>query len=142
MSKGAEHHNHVLPLKVYFGVAGALLVLTIFTVVVAQFHFGEFNLLIAMFVAVIKASLVALYFMHLRYDNKIYSIVFVGSLLFLGVFVTFTMLDTLRRGDIYEEVAHPLEPARMYSQPRPSAHSTTTDSTATTDTLKPAPAGH
>ncbi len=116
MSTQANEHHHILPLKVYFGVATALLVLTVVTVVAAQFHFGEYNLLIAMIIAAVKASLVALYFMHLKYDNKIYAVVFVGSLVFLAVFIIFTMFDTLRRGDIYEEVAHPLFDAKIYHQ--------------------------
>jgi len=116
MSSHASNH-HILSLKVYFGVATALLVLTIVTVVVAQFQFGEFNLLFAMVIAALKASLVALFFMHLKYDSKIYMVVFIGSLMFLAVFVIFTMFDTLRRGDIYDEVAHPIKNARIYDQP-------------------------
>ena len=138
MSTDTNKHPHVLPLKVYFSVAAALLMLTAATVAIAQFHFGEFNLLIAMAIAAFKASLVALYFMHLRYDNKIYAVVFVGSLMFLTVFITFTMLDTLRRGDIYDEVAHPLQDAKIYHQaPTPGD---TTQSTANTghSTEKPA----
>jgi cytochrome c oxidase subunit 4 len=139
MNKHTETHHHVLPLKVYFGVAAALLAFTVITVVVAQFHFGEFNLLIAMVVAVIKATLVALYFMHLRYDNRIYAVVFVGSLMFLAVFITFTMLDTLRRGDIYEEVAHPLGEAKMYEKMRAAD---TTSSADTAATANQSAAGH
>ena len=113
-----EHstEHHILPLRVYFNVAAALLVFTVITVIVSQFQFGEYNLLIAMIIAAIKATLVALFFMHLKYDNKIYATVFVGSLLFLSIFIIFTMFDTLRRGDIYDEVAHPLQDARIYHQ--------------------------
>jgi cytochrome c oxidase subunit 4 len=139
MDKHTESHHHILPLKVYFSVAVALLVFTVITVAVAQFHFGEFNLLIAMLVAIIKASLVALYFMHLRYDNKIYAVVFVGSLMFLAVFITFTMIDTLRRGDIYEEVAHPLGEAKMYEKLRAAD---TTSSADTAASANQSAAGH
>lgn len=142
MDQHSQSHHHILPLKIYFGVAAALLVLTVITVIVAQFHFGEFNLLIAMVVAVIKASLVALYFMHLRYDNRIYAVVFVGSLLFLGVFITFTMLDTLRRGDIYEEVAHPLEDAKMYQNIGTVGDTTSASSDTNNTSNQPAAAGH
>ncbi|HEX2898045.1 MAG TPA: cytochrome C oxidase subunit IV family protein [candidate division Zixibacteria bacterium] len=142
MSQNNHEHNHVLPLKVYMGVATALLVLTIITVVVAQFHFGEFNLIIAMAVAAVKATLVALYFMHLRYDSRMYAIVFVGSLMFLAVFIGFTMLDTMRRGDIYKEVAHPLHDAKIYHEPRPAGESTHSAIDTTHTTEKPAPAGH
>ena len=94
-------HHHILPLKIYLGVAGALLVLTAITVYVAfEFHFGAFNLFIALLIAAVKSSLVALYFMHLKYDNKLYITLLVMSLLFLGIFIGITMLDTLFRGEI------------------------------------------
>jgi len=92
--------HHILPLKTYLAVAGALFVLTVITVIVAQYHFGELNLLIAMLIAAIKSTLVALYFMHLKYDNKLYVTLFVMSLVFLGIFISLTMLDTLFRGEI------------------------------------------
>ncbi len=107
--------RHILPLNLYLAVGSALLVLTVITVAVAQMDFGPMNLLIAMGIAVVKATLVAMFFMHLKYDNRIYMLVFVGSLLFLAVFIIFTMFDTLRRGDIYEEIAEPyLKEAVIY----------------------------
>ncbi len=136
MSTPITGHHHILPLRVYFAVAAALLVFTVITVIIAQFQFGEFNLIIAMIIAAIKATLVALFFMHLKYDNRIYAIVFVGSLMFLAVFIIFTMFDTLRRGDIYEEVAHPLQDARIYHQ-APAAPADTSHTPA-----PPAQAGH
>jgi len=142
MSQNNHEHHHVLPLKVYLGVATALLVLTIITVVVAQFHFGEFNLIIAMAVAAIKATLVALYFMHLRYDSRIYAMVFVGSLMFLAVFIGFTMLDTMRRGDIYKEIAHPIHDAKIYHQSAAPADTTHLAADTTHSAQSPAPAGH
>lgn len=131
MNEHSTNHHHIQPLKVYISVAIALLVLTAITVIAAQFQFGEYNLLIAMIIACTKVALVALYFMHLKYDNKIYAVVFVGSLVFLAVFIIFTMFDTLRRGDIYEEVAHPLQDAKIYHQtktPADSSHSATPSS--------------
>ena len=101
--------RHILPLNLYLAVGSGLLVLTVITVAVAQMDFGQMNLLIAMGIAVVKATLVAMFFMHLKYDNRIYMLVFSGSLLFLGVFIIFTMFDTLRRGDIYEEIAEPYQ---------------------------------
>ena len=54
------HTHHVLPLKIYLGVAGALFVLTGVTVWVAGFDFGEWNIIVALLIACIKGSLVAL----------------------------------------------------------------------------------
>ena len=101
--------HHILPIKLYLAVGFALLFLTFITVAVSFFHFGGFNLVVAMLIATIKGSLVALFFMHLKYDNKLYLSIFVISLLFLGVFIVFTMFDTLNRGDIYEEKAKPIQ---------------------------------
>lgn len=141
MNEHSTEHLHILPLRIYFSVAAALLVFTAITVAVAQFQFGEYNLLIAMIIAAIKATLVALFFMHLKYDNKIYATVFVGSLLFLAVFIIFTMFDTLRRDDIYDEVAHPLQNARIYNQSATPGDSVKTPSESAHSTEKPA-AGH
>lgn len=91
------HHPiaHVMPLPVLFGVFAALIVLTVITVAAAspRFDFGSLNLWIAMGIATLKASLVALYFMHLRYDSPFNGLVFVTALLFLGLFLGITLLD-------------------------------------------------
>lgn len=101
MSTHAESpENHITPLKVYFTVASALIVLTVVTVYVAQLDFGAWNMVVALSVAVFKASLVGLFFMHLLYDNKIFAVIFVSSLLFLGIFIALTMFDTLNRGRV------------------------------------------
>lgn len=99
-SHGSEHsfEPHILPLKVYFGVWGALLVLTFVTVAVSYFDFGEFNLLVAMAVATFKAGLVATFFMHLKYDDKLNAAVFSSSLIFIFIFFFLTMADTRTRG--------------------------------------------
>ena len=98
-----ESHEHVLPLKVYFGVYGALMVLTLITVGVSMADLGQAAIYVAMAVAVVKASLVVGYFMHLKFDVRFNSLVFFGSLLFLGIFFVFTMIDLGTRGDVIEE---------------------------------------
>jgi cytochrome c oxidase subunit 4 len=114
----STHSHHILPLKVYFAVGAALLFLTIVTVAVALVDLGPLNLLVAMLIAAVKASLVALYFMHLKYDNKLYAVIFVTSLLFLATFIIFTMFDTMTRDHISPEEAAPInEGAVIYQQP-------------------------
>ncbi|MBD3167049.1 cytochrome c oxidase subunit IV [bacterium] len=110
------HGEHITPLRTYLAVGAALIVLTILTVGAIQFDFGSaMNLVIAMAIAVVKASLVALFFMHLLYDNKFYLFSFITTILFLGVFIILTMFDTMRRGDFYEEAMAPITPqAAMY----------------------------
>jgi len=94
------HQPHVLSLKLYLSVAGALFALTAITYGFSFIHLGEFNIIIALTIATIKASIVALIFMHLKYDNKLYTTVFVSAIVFLGLFLSLTMLDTMHRGDI------------------------------------------
>ncbi|UCG60362.1 MAG: cytochrome C oxidase subunit IV family protein [Candidatus Zixiibacteriota bacterium] len=115
MKNGSSHSHHILPPRVYLGVGAALLILTAITVAVSFFNFGPYNLLVAMLIAAGKASLVALFFMHLKYDNKLYMTIFVASVVFLAVFIILTMFDTLRRDDIYDIGAGPIrDRAVMY----------------------------
>jgi len=137
----AQHTEHILPLRVYFAVFAALLVLTAITVWIAGFHFGPFNLVVAMAVAAVKASLVALFFMHLKYDNKLYLTIFITSIAFLAIFIVLTMFDTLTRGKIDEQKMNPINPnAVIYEQSEMSLGSDTTVTdttdadTATSDT--------
>lgn len=115
MSKDAKSHHHILPLKLYINVGLALLVLTVITVAVSRVHLGPFNMVVAMVIAGTKAMLVALFFMHLKYDNKLYLVVFLSAILFLVLFIVFTMFDTERRGDIDEQRAGRIQQnAAMY----------------------------
>jgi cytochrome c oxidase subunit 4 len=95
---GKDHVPHVLPLKVYLGAWGTLLVLTVLTVAASYFNFGTWNLVIALLIATLKAATVALLFMHLYFDNKFHAIILSSSLIFLAVFIGFTMFDTESRG--------------------------------------------
>jgi cytochrome c oxidase subunit 4 len=83
---------------VYLGVWIALLVGTVITVAVSYFDFGSFNMVVAMVVATAKAALVALFFMHLYYDEKFNLVLFVASLVFVAIFFTFTSADMFTRG--------------------------------------------
>jgi len=96
--RGADHVPHVLPLKTYFGVFAALMVFTVLTVAVSYVDLGSANLFIALFVATCKAVMVAAIFMHLAFDKKFNSLIFIFSVLFLAIFIIFTMFDTNYRG--------------------------------------------
>jgi cytochrome c oxidase subunit IV len=146
-SHSDSHPLHILPLRVYLNVFIALLVFTTITVGVSYMDFGAYNLLVAMIVAVIKAGLVALYFMHLRYDNKLYLIAFLLSIFLLGVFIILTMFDTLRRDDIYDTKGGAINPnAAMYDNRLPAdiAGTPPADTTGkpSADTTGTPPAGH
>lgn len=91
----AHAHSHIVKLQVLLAVWGALVVLTYFTVAATHVDLGTLNLWIAMGVATLKGSLVALYFMHLRYDRPFNAIVFITALVFVMLFVSLALLDTV-----------------------------------------------
>ena len=86
---------HVVDVRVLLAVFVVLMVLTVITVTVSYFDFGALNLFVAMSVATVKAALVSLYFMHLRYDNVFNAFVLLVAIVFLGLFLSITMLDSV-----------------------------------------------
>lgn len=137
MSTNAKSHtHHILPLSTYLTIGTILIVLTGVTVWIAQIDFGSYNLLIAMIIAAVKASLVALFFMHLKYDSKLYLLIFIASIFFLAVFIIITMFDTLRRGDIYDIKGQTINPnAVIYDSPITHPDSTFIETDSLNDTI-------
>lgn len=90
----AATHVHVVPLSVLLATLAALILLTGVTVAATWFDLGNFNLWIAMAIATIKASLVILYFMHLRYDRPVNGLVLISALLFVAIFIGVALMDT------------------------------------------------
>jgi len=101
--------THIIPIRKYIFVAAGLLLLTFITVTVSFINLGPYNVTIALFIASIKAILVAFFFMHLFWDKKIYLVIFSIALLFLTIFLTFTLFDTTTRGAIYQQVGKPIK---------------------------------
>ena len=92
-----EHHGiaHTASIKVLLGTGGALLMLTLITVLATKVDFGtNINLAVAMFIAVIKATLVVLFFMHLKYDKIFHTVIFLSAILAASLFVGFTLMDS------------------------------------------------
>jgi cytochrome c oxidase subunit 4 len=99
----SDHHDddhshglsHIASPKVLLGTFGALMVLTILTVAATGIDLGtNMNLMLAMVIAVIKAGLVCLFFMHLKYDRTLYVVAFLTALLFALLFVSFALMDS------------------------------------------------
>ena len=93
----SEDHAHT-SITGYLMVFAALIVGAFLTVFVAQFDFGILNIGVTLAIAVCKASLVLLYFMHLKDNAKIVSVVAVSGFLFLVVLLMFLLADVLSRG--------------------------------------------
>ena len=112
---GDDHHGiaHTASIKVLVGTGGSLLFLTIVTVLATKVDFGSnINLAIAMFIAVIKATLVILFFMHLKYDKIFHTVVFLSAILAASLFVGFTLMDSgqYQQTNIWNPDAPPLAP--------------------------------
>lgn len=95
------HHLHGGP-KVYSIVLAALLTLTIITVGASKIDFGSpsANVIIALIIATIKAAIVSLWFMHLKYDKPVNGMIFVSTLFFLALFFAYPYIDTNSRTDV------------------------------------------
>ncbi len=95
----SEHtHGHIAPISMYLAIFGALMAGTAITVAVAYVDLGFFNTAVALGVAVTKATLVVLYFMHVRWASRLTWVVIVGSLFWLMLMFTIGMTDYLSRG--------------------------------------------
>ena len=90
--------EHVSSPKLYVIVFLALMVFTIITVVVAYQDFGVLNDVVALTIAMTKALLVVLYFMHVRYSTRLTALTAVGGLFFLGILIAMTLNDYASRG--------------------------------------------
>jgi cytochrome c oxidase subunit 4 len=109
--------SHVASAKNLLGTWGALMVLTVLTVLATKVDFGSStNLALAMLVALVKATLVCLFFMHLRYDKLFHSVLLVGGILTAALFVGYTLMDSSQyqpsiHWDVSAPMPSPLGPA-------------------------------
>lgn len=97
-----KHHHHIVPDKVYFRIFGTLIVGTIVTVAASYVDLGSANMVVAMLIATVKALLVMLFFMGLRYDGKENNITIFSTFLFLAIFITLSSADLFYRVETHE----------------------------------------
>ena len=89
---------HVVPTRTYYLIYIALLVCTLLTWQIALFDLGRLNTVVALAIAVFKAALVVLFFMHVKYSTRLTWAVVAGSIFWLGILLAVTMSDYLTRG--------------------------------------------
>jgi cytochrome c oxidase subunit 4 len=89
---------HIAPVRLYLVIFGALIVLTLLTVGVTYVDLGPANLFVALGIAVTKATLVVLYFMHVRWSERLVPVTVMTSLGFLVILAAFSLADYLTRG--------------------------------------------
>ena len=91
------HTDHVIPTRIYYVIFGILMLCTYLTVQIAFFDLGALNTIAALVIAVLKATLVVLFFMHVKYGTRLTWAVVLGSVFWLGILLTLTMSDYLTR---------------------------------------------
>jgi cytochrome c oxidase subunit 4 len=89
--------HHIIPKKVYYTIFGILMLCTYLTVQIAFFDLGPLNTIAAIGIAVLKATLVVLFFMHVKYSTRLTWAVVLGSIFWFGILVVLTMSDYLTR---------------------------------------------
>jgi cytochrome c oxidase subunit IV len=108
------HHPgyaHVMPPSILIGTFLALVGLTILTVTSSYFPLGNAEIYVAMGIATVKAALVAVYFMHLRYDKPMNALFLIFSLAFLALFICLTLVDTQSYQPEIQAVSDAVAPA-------------------------------
>jgi cytochrome c oxidase subunit IV len=93
-------HVHLSTAQFYWGIFGALAVLTFITWRVSYYDFGAANVFVALLIATMKASLVATFFMHLRHDSLFNTLAFLAAFLFLALFILLTYDDLGKRAQV------------------------------------------
>ncbi|MFZ2493726.1 MAG: cytochrome C oxidase subunit IV family protein [Thermoanaerobaculia bacterium] len=89
--------HHIMSLPIYFGVFFGLMILTVLTVLASRVDLGALNTPIALAIAIAKATMVILWFMHVIYSSRLTWVTVLGSLLWLGVLFVLTFSDYLTR---------------------------------------------
>ena len=90
--------EHIVPRKVYFAVFAALIVLTATTTAVSFLDLGPWNTVVALGIAFLKATLVVLFFMHVKYSPPLTQVTIAGGLLWLAIMIVLTLSDFMTRG--------------------------------------------
>ncbi len=107
----ATHSAHPVDAKAeargYLLTLIALLILTLITVGASYIDFGQGNVVIALAIATMKATLVGLFFMHLAHDRPVNGLIAVAGFIFLGLFLMFDLIDITTRRDAVPQNLHP-----------------------------------
>jgi cytochrome c oxidase subunit IV len=93
-----QTHHPIDSVRTYALIFIALIVLTFVTTGVAYIDLGAFSVVVALGIACVKMLLVSLWFMHLRHSNRLTKMTLLGSLVWLGILLAFTLQDVLTRG--------------------------------------------
>ena len=93
-------HGHISPISVYLAIFGALMVGTGLTVFAAFIDLGVFNFTVALTIAVVKATLVILFFMHVKYSSRLVQLSVIAAFLWLVLLISGALADYVSRGRV------------------------------------------
>ena len=120
MSSSHEAHHHIVPIPVYAAIFLALLVGTALTVWAAYQDFGILNLPIALAIASVKASLVVLYFMHVKYASKLTQLASVLGFVWLAILLGMTSSGIFTRDWVGSDPGWARQPIDASAAPHPA----------------------
>jgi cytochrome c oxidase subunit IV len=92
-----HHSEHIVSPRVYGMIFGALLILTATTVGASYLELGQFNVVVALAIACIKAVLVILFFMHVKYSSRLTKLTVAAGFFTFFVLITMSMTDYISR---------------------------------------------
>jgi cytochrome c oxidase subunit IV len=98
MAQHSATAQHVVPRKIYFAVFAALMVLTATTTTISFLDLGPWNTVVALGIAFVKATLVVLFFMHVKYSPRLTQVTVAGGLFWLAILIGITLSDFMTRG--------------------------------------------
>ena len=101
----SDDHHHIVPLKTYYIIFGLLMLFLLITVGAAEFDFAErvgqnfawMNIIVALAIAVVKATLIVMYFMHVKFSGRLIALFAVAAYFFVGIMFLMTYGDYLTR---------------------------------------------
>jgi cytochrome c oxidase subunit 4 len=124
----AEHKvDHIVPVRVYVAVLSALMILLVLTVIAAfidfdqRLHIGYFSMSIALLIAITKAVLIILFFMHIKYSSKITAAFAASAFVWLGIMFVLSFSDYMTRKEPHaaEGTGVPVAPSHDIIRPAP-----------------------
>lgn len=114
-------HHHIVSFETCIKVFVALLFLTVVTVLVSRVDLGPLNFTVAMLIATVKAAVVVMFFMGLKYDSLENRTIFFSSFIFLFIFICLTFSDLLFR-PIFHSTKLKLDQIPAITTPKAPAH--------------------
>ena len=110
----AEHTDHIVSPKIYVAIFFALMIGTLLTVMAAFYNLGPWNIVVALGIATMKATLVVLFFMHAKYSPGRTKVVIIAAIFWLAIMLVLTITDYETRSGQEVRLASPAVPTLFH----------------------------